>query len=337
MATTANLVATRAANVLTADANGALVIDGVTAVVGNRVLVKNQTTGADNGIYDVTATGDGSNPFVLTRSADANADAFVTSGLFVFVSEGTVGATTGWVINTPDPITLNTTALNFTQFSSAGVVIDGSGLSYSGTTLNVNVDGSTLEISSDALRIKALGITNSHINAAAAIDWSKISKTGSSLADLATRAASDLTVSAISNLTATDAQGAFAELQGNVDELYTKSGIVEGAANTYSSTTTVANSDSLKVAVGKLDAALALVAGTAIYSSFIDAATGGETTLAKPGGAPAIPDNENTEVYIDGRKVRRGTNNVYTVDGGGGGITFTALAAGQDVELRYRA
>ncbi len=130
---------TRTGNVLTATANGALSAqDGVTLVAADRVLVKNEATGANNGIYDVTTVGDGSNPFVLTRSTDADSSAEVTGGMFTFVNEGTLNADTGWVLSTNDPITLNTTSLSFTQFSSAGVVIFVDGETPSGTVDGVN-------------------------------------------------------------------------------------------------------------------------------------------------------------------------------------------------------
>lgn len=117
VATAAALPAyTRVGNVLTGNANGALAaVDGVTLVVGNRLLVKNGAAGADNGIYVVTTVGDGSNPFVLTRATDADTSAEVTSGVLVAVSEGTANASTVWMLTTSDAITLNTTALTFTQ------------------------------------------------------------------------------------------------------------------------------------------------------------------------------------------------------------------------------
>lgn len=119
-ATTAALPAnTRTDNVLTADANGALpAIDGVTLVVADpkeRVLVKNEAAGANNGIYDVTDVGGAGSKWVLTRSVDFDADEKVTSGAATFVSEGTVNAGREYTLITADPITVNTTALVFTQ------------------------------------------------------------------------------------------------------------------------------------------------------------------------------------------------------------------------------
>lgn len=72
------------------------------------------------------------------------------------------------------------------------------------------------------------------------------------------------------------------------------------------------------------------------YTAFIDEAVGGETSLAKPAGAPAIPDDETTELYIDGRKVRKGADRVFIVAPDGGSVLFAPLQPGQDVELRYQ-
>jgi len=235
---------------LTADANGALSIDGIAVVAGDRILVKNQVAGVDNGIYVVTAVGDVSNPFVLTRATDFDGSpaSEVVSGSFFFVEAGSTLADAGFVLTTDNPITVDTTALAFAQFSGAGQVLAGDGLSKTGNTLSVNVDATTIEINTDTLRVKDLGIstaklandsvdkdkinadvagsglgqnvdgslevkvddstieintdilrvkaggiTNNEVSATAAIAWSKIDKTGSSLADLATKAYTDLT------------------------------------------------------------------------------------------------------------------------------------------------
>jgi hypothetical protein len=124
-----------AGGTLTANANGALSIDGVTPSVADRILVKNETSGNApyNGIYVVTTVGDGSTPYVLTRSTDANTSAEVTDGLFTFVEQGTTLASTSWVLTTNNPITLNTTALDFSQFSGAGTYTASNGVLLTGT------------------------------------------------------------------------------------------------------------------------------------------------------------------------------------------------------------
>lgn len=143
VATTTDLPAHGAisGNIITASANGVLSIDGVTVVNGNRILVKNEGGGThlENGIYVVTDTGSVGTPYILTRSSDADVSAEVTAGMFIFIEEGTANSDSGWVLSTNNPITLNTTALTFTQFSGAGAITAGSGLNSSGTTIAANV------------------------------------------------------------------------------------------------------------------------------------------------------------------------------------------------------
>jgi hypothetical protein len=112
-------------------------IDGVAVIAGDRVLVKNQTIGSGNGLYDVAAG-------AWTRSADSDTSLEFNSGAFTFVEEGTIGAGKGYVLTTANPITLGTTSLTFTLFSSSGAITAGADLSFSGTTLNVNVDGTSI-------------------------------------------------------------------------------------------------------------------------------------------------------------------------------------------------
>jgi hypothetical protein len=122
-ATTGALAAnTRTGNVLTANANGALgAIDGVTPVATNRILVKNEVTQANNGLYVVTNAGAGGAPWVLTRSTDADESAEVTPNLAVMVEQGTVNQDKIFVLDINGPVTLNTTALVFTDWRGLAI------------------------------------------------------------------------------------------------------------------------------------------------------------------------------------------------------------------------
>jgi len=111
--------------------SGLQTIDGVSVVAGNRVLVKNQASAATNGIY-IVASG------AWTRSTDADTSAEVKSGMFAFVNEGTQNADSGWLLSTDGTITLGTTALNFVQFSGAGQIVAGTGMTKTGNQLDVN-------------------------------------------------------------------------------------------------------------------------------------------------------------------------------------------------------
>lgn len=145
LATTAALPAVTAAGAgvgktLTANAVGVLTVDGVAPGLNEDVLVKNQATAADNGIYRLTTLGTVGVAFVLTRRTDADSNAEVTGGMFTFVAEGTVNADTGWVLTTNDPLVLDTTGLAFSQFSSVATLTYDAGLVKSGTSIAVEVD-----------------------------------------------------------------------------------------------------------------------------------------------------------------------------------------------------
>ena len=151
------------AGTLTANANGALSIDGVTLSTNDRVLVKDQggaTSHVQNGIYKVTSTGGAGSNFVLTRAPDADTAAELTGGTFFFVEEGTANADNGYVATHNGTPTFNSTQIAFAQFSGAGQIGGGAAITKTGNTLDVAVDDSSIEISSDALRVKASGISN---------------------------------------------------------------------------------------------------------------------------------------------------------------------------------
>ena len=124
--------ATTAAVTLASDLENGDTLDGVMLATGDRILVKNQASASANGIYVVAASG------APARASDANTSAEVTTGLAVFVSEGTVNGSTAWLLTTADPITLGTTGLTFTQFSGPGSYTAGAGLSLTGTQFAVS-------------------------------------------------------------------------------------------------------------------------------------------------------------------------------------------------------
>ena len=157
---------THNAGVLTANAAGALTIDGLSPVAGNRILVKNETAGNSpfNGLYDVTNPGSPTESFVLTRSADANSNAEVTSGLFVFVEDGTDWSDSGWVLTTNNPINLGSTGLTFVQFSAAGQSIAGGGLTKTGNTIDVVGTDNRITVNPNSIDIASTYVGQTSIN-----------------------------------------------------------------------------------------------------------------------------------------------------------------------------
>jgi hypothetical protein len=166
---------------LTADANGAWSStnsDGVTLSVNDRILVKNENgTGADvdNGIYTITDLGSAGTPWVLTRATDFDADAEVTAGAYAWVSEGTTLDNTTWTVVTNNPITVDTTPIQFTQTQGPGVFSAGAGieinsgviavdlavtnpcLEFDGSSdLQFQINGTTLEKTASGAQVKGL-------------------------------------------------------------------------------------------------------------------------------------------------------------------------------------
>lgn len=141
-------VATTIAGTLATSFENGDVVDGVTLATGDRILLKNQASGSENGIRTVAASG------APARATDADISAEVTAGLIVYVSEGTTLGNTNWQLTTDDPIVLDTTALVFTQVGVGTVYTAGSGLDLTGVDFSVNA-GTGIEISSDTVRIAA--------------------------------------------------------------------------------------------------------------------------------------------------------------------------------------
>ena len=135
--------------------SGTQTIDGVAVSADERVLVKNQADASTNGIYDCKAG-------AWSRSSDFDSNSEVTSGAFTFVEQGTVNADAGFVLTTDGSITVGTTDLAFTQFSGAGAITAGDGLSKSGTELSADLKangGVVIESSELAVDLSASSIT----------------------------------------------------------------------------------------------------------------------------------------------------------------------------------
>ncbi len=158
LATAAALPAvTLVGSTLVAVSVGVLTIDGQAVALNDRVLIKDQVAGAQNGIYTCTTAGTSLIAFILTRATDSDTSAEIV-GEFTFIEEGTANAASGFVNTNSGTITVGTTAITYTQFSGAGEITAGAALTKTGNTLDVSVDGSTLEVNSDALRVKAGGV-----------------------------------------------------------------------------------------------------------------------------------------------------------------------------------
>lgn len=139
--------ATTVAGTLASSFENGDIIDGVTLATGDRILIKNQAAGADNGIYTVNASG------VPTRATDADISSEVTAGMAVFVEEGTTNADSGWLLTNDGVITLGSTALVFTQFTALGQVTAGAGLTKTGNTIDVIAADTSITVNADSIQV----------------------------------------------------------------------------------------------------------------------------------------------------------------------------------------
>ena len=133
----------------------ALNLDSIALFVDDRVLIKDQTAGLQNGVYVVSHAGSASIPWVLTRATDFDNSpgTEVGPGIFFFVEQGTTQADNGYVITTDTAIVIGTTAIVFSQFSGAGQIVAGDGLTKSGNTINAVGTANRISISADAIDI----------------------------------------------------------------------------------------------------------------------------------------------------------------------------------------
>ena len=132
-------------------------VDGVTLATGDRILIKDQSTGSENGIYTVNASG------APTRATDFDANTEVTGGAFVFVEQGTANGDNGYVVTNNGTVNVGSDAIAFTQFSGAGQITAGDGLTKgTGSTQNtINAVGSTtILVEADAIKVKSSGTAN---------------------------------------------------------------------------------------------------------------------------------------------------------------------------------
>ena len=357
-ATTANLTATYnngtsgvGATLTNSGTQAAFAVDGYTAALNDRILVKDQSTAAQNGVYTVTTGGSGSTNWVLTRATDMNVSGSgadqLGPGDYVFVVNGTQNAGTAWVVTTPLPITIGSTSITFVQFAGAGTYTAGTGLTLTGTQFSITNTGVSAASygsasSVPAIAINAQGQITSATDTAIAISASQITSGSLGVARGGT-GASSLTANGILYGNGTSAVGATSAgvtgevLVGNTGSPPTWATLSSSAVTSFSGGTTgLTPSSATQGAITLAGTLAAANGGTGINSYSVGDLlyASGTTTLA------ALPDVATGNALISGGvgvapawgKIGLTTHVSGTLPVGNGGTgTATAFTTGSVV------
>lgn len=265
--------------------SGTQTIDGISVAAGNRVLVKNQTTASQNGIYVCAAS-------TWSRSDDANNGTKLHGGAFTFVEEGTTNADSGWVMTTDGTVTIDTTAINWSQFSGAGQIDAGNGLTKTGNTLNVaTANAARIVVNADNIDLATVTTTT---------------PTGSD------------TVSFVSGVTVDSYGRVTAVTTSSIRGASTsQTGVLQLSDSTSTtSSTTAATSTAVKAAKDVADAALPKTGGTLTGKIISKTADAGGASLNVPVGSadptsPVAGDIWNNSNVI---KFRTASKNITLLD-----------------------
>jgi len=254
-------------------------VDGVTLATGDRILVKNQTTATENGIYIVEASG------APTRATDADSWDDELVGIVVSVTAGSTNAATSWSNNNVAGGTFGVTDVTFVYHPFGQVGTAGNGLQKSGVSFSIKHDGASLSSSSSGLKIPNDSISNALINAAAGIEFSKMEAlTANKVAQIGSTGEVEASSVSTTTLGYLDASSSIqTQLDAKIAKsLVTTTGdiIYASGANTPARLGVGTNGQVLTLAGGVPSWADSQAAGQNIsYSVFLGSSTAGSTSL----------------------------------------------------------
>jgi hypothetical protein len=318
------------ATLTNAGTQAALVIDGITMVVDDRVLIYEQTDATQNGVYVVTDIGSGSTNWVLTRSSDTDTsgnqdDSSLDEGSYFFVEEGDTGAGESYVCSTVGTITFGTTEINFVQFSSAITYTAGTGININASRV-ISTSGVATAAQLAALSATmATSIDNSN-SAITSVNTriNSVSVLAETKASAATSATLETRINSVSVLAETKAS---ASTSANLE---TRINSVSVLAETKASAATSANletrintvSSTMATSIGNSNTAIATLSATLAtsISNYLPLA-GGTVT-----GDISFGDNDKAifgagtdlQIYHDGSNsaIQNSTGELFVYGGG---------------------
>jgi len=311
----ASVVAASTANLTL---SGAQTIDGVSVIAGDRVLVKDQTTASNNGIY-LCASGS------WTRTTDADTYAELVAA-YTFVEGGTVNANNGFICTIPTSGTLGSTSITFAQFSGAGQVIAGAGLTKTGNTLDVGTASSSrIVVNSDNIDLATTAVTAGTYKSVTADAYGRITAgtnpttiSGFGITDAYTKTEVDTSLSGKLSTTGGTMSGAIAMGTSKITGLGDPTNNQDAATKTYvdgilGSATSAATSA----------AAAATSASNASTSASNASTSAGNASTSATNAAASATDAANTYDAFDDRYL--GSNSAPTVDNDGNALLTGAL------------
>jgi phage-related tail fiber protein len=269
--------------------SGTQTIDGIALSVGDRVLVKDQTSQANNGIYLVASS-------TWTRTTDANTwDELVAA--FTFIEKGTTQANNGYISTITAGGTLGTTAVTFAQFSGAGQITAGAGLTKTGNTLDVGTASSgRIVVNSDNIDLAATGVTAGTYKSVTADAYGRI-----------TAGTNPTTLSGF-GITDTYTSAQIDTLFGSTSSAATSAAAAATSASNAATSATNASTSAGNASSSATAAAASATSAANTYDAFDDRYLGSKST------APSV-DNDGNALLTGALYWNTATNTLYVWTG----------------------
>lgn len=302
-------------------------LDGVTLAANDRILLKDQSTGAQNGIWVVSTLGTGANG-VWDRATDFDSDAEVTAGAYVWVEEGTANLDSAWVLTTSNPIIVggaSGTALTWVLFSSAGSLIAGAGMTKTGNALDVvTASSARIVVNADNIDLATVsqsnttaGPTGSFVSSVTVDSYGRVTGQNTTSHTLATTAVAGIASFSSSQFTVTTGAVSLTSLAGSV----INSGVV-GA--TYGGTGVNNGSNTITLA-GNISTAGAFTTAGAFGLTLTTTAL---TNATIPSGTVTLVDLASAQSLTNKKLGSLTTNGFVTTSGSDGTLSVTVPGTG---------